>query len=136
MFNTYHNKTAFLNKKPKKLFLFVLVFITFLILFLIFSIKLECYDHYRTKGYVDCEESCVIITAIPSNIEYQKIKLNNKKWNPTLLDKKLEIDEEQMISYYKLTLSSREKRMNKEIVDLNFYYNKQRIIKKIGNLMF
>ena len=129
MLDIYNNKNAFLNKKPINLLIIVLVFIIIFSTILIYTIKFKIYDNYQTKGLISCEKECLIITYIPTNISYEKIKINNKDLEHTLISKELIIDEKEFISYYKVTLKSEEKFNNKEIIDLNFYYNK--LIRKL-----
>lgn len=132
----YQNKIAFLKEKPKKLFLVSLFLMLFLIVILFISLKVEVYDHYLTRGYVDCEESCKVIVVVPTDVIFQKIKFKNKDWNPDILSKTIEIDEENVISYYLYNLSNEIGFQDKEIVELNFYYNKQRILKKFIEKIF
>jgi len=136
MESLYQNKIAFLNEKPKNLFLISLSLMVFLLITSILSFKIEVYDHYLTRGYVDCSEHCKVIVVVPTNINIQKIKLNNKYIKPNILSKTIEIDEENVVSYYLYHLSNDYDFADKEIVDFNFCYNKQRILKKFINSIF
>jgi len=136
MLDIYHNKGAFLKEKPKNLFFISLLFVSFLLLFLVLSFKTETYDHYLTKGYVKCEGSCILTTFLPTNISYQKIKINDQDWSPIIIEKEVEISEENMMSYYRISFSMDNTFLDNEIVDLNFYYHKQRLLNKIWQKMF
>lgn len=136
MENLYQNKKAFLDEKPKKLFFISLSFIVFIIFILIISLKVDVYDHYLTKGYVDCSDACKVIVAVPTNIDIKKIKVNNKYLKLNILSKTIEIDEENVISYYLYNFFNDYGFEDKEILDFNFYYNKQRILKKFINSIF
>lgn len=136
MLDIFNNKISFLRLKPQKIFILILIFLIIFISLIIFMIKNSIYDNYQTKGYVTCEENCTIVTAIPSNIDFEIIYLNDKKLNYEIISKELKVDEENFISYYELKISCNRKLDDKEIVKLNFYYNKQRIIKKIKAKMF
>ena len=136
MENLFQNKQAFLRKKPKNLFLVSIMFILLLLIVLVISLKVEVYDHYLTRGYVNCSENCKIIVAIPTNIDIQKIKFNKKYIKPNILSKTIEIDKENVISYYLYTFTNIYGLEDKEIVELNFCYNKQRLLKKIINSIF
>ena len=74
--------------------------------------------------------------AIPTNIDIQKIKFNNKYIKPNILSKTIEIDEKNVISYYLYNFANTYGLEDKEIVELNFCYNKQRLLKKIINSVF
>ena len=102
-----------------------------------YTYKKEIYDTYQTKGIVNCEDTCEIITAIPTNIiDFKEIMLNNNYLSYDLISKNLKVDETNYISYYELVLRTPLSLADGEIVDLNFYYNKQRIITKIKEKMF
>lgn len=136
MLDIFNNKISFLRLKPQKIFILILFFLIIFISLIIFMIKNSIYDNYQTKGYVTCEENCTIVTAIPSNIDYNMIYLNDFKINYEIISKELKVDEENFISYYEMEISCDRKLNDKEIVKLNFYYNKQRIIQKIKAKMF
>ncbi len=53
-----------------------------------------------------------------------------------ILKKELKLDEENLISYFNLTIKPNLVLNNNEIINLNFYYNKQRIIRKIKEKIF
>ena len=113
----------------------IFVFIVLLIL-LYYICKVKIYDQYQTKGLVACSSTCTITVLIPSDLSYDEIWLNNKYFDYELIGKELQVDEENLESYFKLTLSTTEALTNNEIVNLSFYYNKQRIITKIKEKMF
>lgn len=132
----YNNKYAFLKEKPKCLFVISVIIIVFLLFIICLSLKVEVYDHYVTKGFVECSDNCKIIVAIPTEITVQKIKYNNKFIEPKILSKTLEIDQENVVSYYIYAFNNDYGLQDKEIVEFNFCYNKQRIIKKFINSIF
>lgn len=136
MLDLFNNKNAFLKLKPKLGFYIVIMILLILLGLLIFIYQEDIYDNYQTKGLVNCTKSCTITTAIPSNLDFEKIALNNKSITYQIIHKELIIDEENYQTFYELTLSTNESLMNNEIVNLNFYYNKQRIITKIKEKMF
>lgn len=136
MVNIYDNKEAFLKLKPKRLIILFILIILVIIVITIFIIKIKAYDNYQTKGYINCEKECFIETLIPTSIAYEKIKIDNKDITYSLINKEIVIDKENYISYYKITLKSDLEYSNNEIIDINFYYNKQRIIEKIKDKMF
>lgn len=136
MLEIYNNKKSFQNLKPKNLWLLaLLIFITILSLIII-SIKVKTYDNYLVKGYVKCNEICYVITLVPTSLDIENLKINNKKVNYEILNSEIKLDEENMISYNEITLKPNIKLQDKEILNLNFYYHKQRIITKIKNKIF
>ena len=102
MINIYNNKESFLREKPH--FLEVIVFFLILliggIIVLLYEIKI--YDNYQTKGYTLNDN--IITTVIPSNLTFSKIYLNNKEIKYEIIEEKISIDEEKMVSYKTLSL--------------------------------
>lgn len=135
MMNILENKYAFTNLKPKKpIILIVLLLLSILIFILLFKIKV--YDNYQTKGYVSCNNSCTIKAFIPTDINYKEIAVNNKKVNYQVMSSEIKVDEQNLISYLELSIKVEAKVKEEEIVNLNFYYQKQRLITKLRNFMF
>ena len=93
MLDLFNNKVAFLKSKPKISF-YIIIFILLLFLGLIYyTYKKEIYDTYQTKGIVNCEDTCEIITAIPTNIiDFKEIMLNNNYLSYDLISKNLKVD--------------------------------------------
>ena len=136
MLELYNNKYAFLKKKPSIGFAAVIILILILLWLLIYMCKKEIYDSYQARGVASCNDVCTITTAIPSSLNFEQIILNNKNLDYELISKELKIDEANYLSYYEITLSVKESLLDGEIVNLNFYYNKQKIITKIKEKMF
>lgn len=132
----YQNKQAFLNEKPKRLFWIVIFSLIFLILCLLMTWNIKVYEHYLTRGFIECSDVCKINVVVPTNIKFQKIKLNNKYIEPKILSEVIEIDEENVVSYYMYTFLNEYNFEDKEIVEINFCYNKQRILKKFIDSIF
>ena len=137
MLDLSDNKVAFLGKRPKLGFIVVMIILVILIMFLIYICGNETYDNYQTKGIVSCDGSCVIKTAIPSNLDnFEQIALNNKMINYEIVSRELVVDEDNYQTYYEISFETDKTLTNNEVVSLNFYYNKQRIITKIKEKMF
>lgn len=136
MIDIFNNKTSFLLNKPKHLWLLILFVIAVIIAIIIVSVKIKVFDSYQTKGYVECDKNCLVNVNIPSNINYEKIKINNKDIKFTEIKRELELDKDNLISYYQIKLNCNIPLQSNEIVNLTFYYNKQRIFTKIKNHMF
>ncbi len=135
MLEIFNNKEAFLRIKPKNLLVIIMLILLVLIGLVIMSLKLKVYDNYQTKGYVTCNDKCFLVTMIPSNINYDIIYFNNKEIDYKLVNKDLKVDEDNFISYYELHFLIDDFE-DKEIISINFYYNKQRLINKIKTKMF
>lgn len=136
MENIYQNKVAFLNEKPKDFRIIMLLFSILLLLILGVCYKTKVSDHYITKGYVDCTDGCKIIVNIPSSINIEEIKINNKVQNLKVLAKSLEIDQETLTSYYTYYFQNNLDLADKEIIELNISFNKQRVLKKFIKKFF
>ena len=125
MLELLDNKESFRRVKPNKHIFLIVILLVVIIGFIIIIIKVQVSDNYQTKGYVDC-----------SYVSYEKLSINKKFKNFHILDKELKIDEEHFTSFYEITIELEDVLNDKEIVELNFYYNKQRIIEKIKDYMF
>ena len=137
MLDIYHNKEAFKKQKPFN-FIYVVFFIIIILALIIYMIfKTEVYDHYEAKSYVTCTNLCTTSIAYPSNITYDFIQFNNKNITYQVDYEEIFIDEESLISFKKqsLTLLNNDFQ-DKEIITVNFYYHKQRLINKLLKLIF
>ena len=136
MLDLFNNKTAFLNKSPRIGWILIISLLCILLFMFIYMCKKEIYDSYQARGVASCNDVCTITTAIPFSLNFEQIILNNKNLDYELISKELKIDEANYLSYYEITLSVKESLLDGEIVNLNFYYNKQKIITKIKEKMF
>jgi hypothetical protein len=136
MFEIYNNKIAFLNKKPKQVKYLLIIILIILLVGIFMITKTKIYSNYRTKGYVLCEETCEIITMIPTNISYDKLTINNELLDLSIINREVVIDETSMESYYKIYFQSTDKYLNQEILDINFYYDKESLFTKIKEKLF
>ncbi len=136
MLEVFNNKSAFLKIKPKVGFILVIFMTSILLILIIYMFNTQVYDNLSTKGIISCENECQVITAVPSNIDFDKLKINKEEVLWELIGKELMVDEDNYLSYYTLTLIVEEEFNDKEIVDIDFYYNKQRIITKFIKKIF
>ena len=125
----------FLKKLPQNCFRFIAIIgLLILIIIGIFLVNIKIYDHYQTKGYI---ENGLIITVIPSSLKPEEIYLNNKKLNNYEITKKIvKVDKETMNSYQEITIKCHHDFQDQEIINLTFYYHKQRIITKLKEKIF
>ena len=136
MIDIYNNKESFLRNEPRMFFKLLLCLIIISFIFLIILSFIKIYDHHQTKGYATCSDTCIITTYIPSEIKYDFISFNNKNIDYKILREEIIISEEEMRTIKKITIETDNIFLDQEIINLNFYYNKQRIIIKIKDMMF
>ncbi len=136
MIDIYNNVTAFISLKPRKFLLLglSLLFILMVSFFLLSFTKIS--DNYPTKGYVTCDKDCILMAYLPSDIPLEEVTFNNKNYDYEVLNTEIYVPEPSIVSLKKITFKVKHKFQNNEIVNLNFYYHKQRIIVKIKDLMF
>ncbi len=136
MTEIYNNKTAFLRMAmfPFHYLIAFLVLIFLIVIILMF--KIEIYDTYPTKGIVSCQTNCVVTTYIPTSIKDFTIRVANEEVNFQIMEEEIKTDEENMISYNYLKINISGDFKDKEIIDLTFHYNKQRIITKLKERIF
>lgn len=131
------NKTILLNKKPNNNPI-IKISIFLLIIIIVISIKLDTYDTYKLVGIYECHEKCVIKTNVP----YDKINILSQ--NPSIKYNKKEykikdiiyndIYIENNIPYQEISFEI-EIEKDTKLMEFTISYNKQRIIKKITNII-
>ena len=137
MDNIYNNKEAFKKIAPLNITIIILFMLTLIGLILVIKFKTKIYDNYQAKGYITCTTSCTLTVLYPSTITYDLLTINNKNLVAKKESEEIVIDEVNLISYKKLILSIPNNIFtDQEIVNVNFYYNKQRIINKLLKLIF
>lgn len=136
MLELFNNKEAFLRIKPKRLIIFYLIMIVLFGVASYYMINTKVYETYQTKGYSICDNECLVVVLIPNNLTFDKISLNNKFINYEIISQELKLNEELMTTFFELKLKIPQKLTNKEIITLNFYYQQERLIKKIKDKMF
>ncbi len=136
MVEIFNNKQAFLKTKPRNLSLILLIILFCCLILLIYLTFTKIYDNYPTTGFISCNDTCVLTTYLPSTITYDYLTINNKKKNYEILSQDIVIPEDTLISLKKIIYQVNNDYLDNEIVNLNFYYNKQRIINKILTKVF
>lgn len=131
MVDIIYNKEAFLRKKPKNIFSLCIVFFMMFIFIFFLSAHFETYEHYLATGYVECDRVCHIVTLIPDSIPIEKIVLNRKEVTYTIQKKILQVNEIDHTRFYKLIIFIEDDLEDNQVVELNFYYDKQSILKKL-----
>lgn len=132
------NKLILLNEKPKNYPILFLVILIFIIAFIL-SYKLKAYDSYQITGLVECTDSCYITFSLPYDkvtmlSEYPSIKYLNNIYEIN----KIEYSSPYLnnnIPYEDIKLYSNINFNGEKIINFNILYNKQRIIRKIINIV-
>ena len=131
------NKYVLLNQKPK--YNSLIIFSLLLFLLIIFSsIYYKTYDSFKVTGiYVNKEISITLNSSdVKKIIESEFIKINARKYKVSILSvSQPDYDWTSNVSYQTIILTTSEKFYNNEILEITFYRNKQRIIRKVFNLL-
>ncbi len=129
-------KLILLNQKPKKN-LFILLATLIIISLVISSYFIKTYDVYKTYGYITCDDNCYINLSL----SYDNL---NKLTTKTLLEIDKEITKIDDIEYLDISLENEIPYQNvriktvkdkNKIIEIKLLNNKQRIIKKLYDLI-
>lgn len=130
---TYESLINIKVRRGKFIFLSILIVLSMIIV----SYFIKGFDTYNTYGVSDGQD---IYIDIP--IRYSKavknnsyIKIDGKKDNLSVLDIS-QLQQMGQINYQTYHIDVKESFEVNEVVEVTFYYNKQRIIKKIIKLIF
>ncbi len=132
------NKTFLLSKQPTKNYLFHIIIIIITLTSIIFSYSYKTYDSLNIIGIYKCEENCYIDTSL----SYEDIiKLNNpsifKYNNKTYIIEDIIYNEPYLNNntiYQDIQITSNLK-VKEKIIKIKIFYNKQRIITKVKNII-
>lgn len=131
------NKIILIHKKPKKYILINIILIITLITSIILSYKYKTYNSFKVTGISKCLNVCKISTTLRydqinkidsnSKIEYKNkiYEINNIEYSEPYLNNN--------IAYQDIEIETSLK--ESKIVEIKILYNKQRIIRKIINLI-
>lgn len=133
------SKVLLLNKSPKKHPLIFLIFVSFILGLLTLTIVMRTFDTLEVSGIVVCEESCVISLTLPYNkvdvmarddlkIEYDEsmYEVQDILFDEPYLNGEVPCQDIKI----KTDLESEER-----IINFKLLYKKERIIKKIKNVV-
>lgn len=135
----YNLQSYLLNKSRKEhILLIVIIILVFALLFISYSY--EFYNITNVNAETICEEENCSVTfywqTLVSPFIYDLIKINNKELDIETVDFEEMLLDSSNIAYQKITLKVKEfKGNNKEIVKLQIYQNKEKIIKQIIKMM-
>lgn len=133
----YNNYQRLLNIKCHKLSMLLIVFIL-LIIFSIYLGNLEVYERYNLMGIykenylyvnVPLENSDTIIKAEYLCINRKKYKFKISNISDLLYDYSLNVN------YQEIIMNIEKVFLENELVNITFYYNKEKLYKKIINII-
>lgn len=121
-------------KYHKKIYVFlILIIITILTLL---SIKIYAYDTYLTYGVYD---NCLVVNVPTNNsdsvLKGNYLQVDNKKYTYKVKNIS-ELQYQNEINYQTYEIIIDEKYKTNEVKKITFFYNKEKIIKKIINFIF
>lgn len=137
MLDYTNDKYALLKIKPKCGWFMSISFILSIFL-LIMSIYINTYDSYKYTGIVLDNKIMININVKEINkiLKSDYIKINNKKDRFSVLSvSDIQYDEQTLINYHTVIISTSNSYIDNLSLDVTFYNNKQRIITKVINLL-
>ncbi len=132
-----NNLPSYLNKDEKKGGIFLFLLILFLFIFILFSFTHKTYNVLNTNAQTVCENNACTLHfywMVDQNFEYEFIKINEKKYDVEDVKYEEVVMDSSNNGYQEIILKAKEYQgKNKEVVKLQIYKNKERVIKKIIN---
>lgn len=127
----------YLQKMPFKKNIFILLVLIITLFMLIIAFKKEAYDTFHTYAIFNDNTLEVNIPIENSDaVEESFFKISNQEFSTKVLEIG-DFNEVNKINYQTYFLEFiNDKYQNKKILEMTFYYNKQRIIKKIMKIIF
>ncbi len=132
------NKLVLIHKSNKNHFIIYVLFHIFILNLILLTFFVDTYDSIKVTGIIKCEEECQITLNLP----YNKIDIFQDDSKITYLNKDYKImnityDEpylEKEIPYQNVIIKT-DLASDDKIINFSILYNKQRIIKKIKNIL-
>ncbi len=131
-----YNKFVLLNLKPKNSLLLILM-MSLLVALFISSCLVKSYENYSTMAYCVSEDGNYLnidteINDVSKITKSKFLKIDDKKYDFEVIEiGDLMIDEYAKINYQKILLKVNKNLIDNEIIKVNFYYDQERIIKKL-----
>ena len=125
-----------LNIKYRQFILISIVVILLVICFIL-GFSLESYDKYMTYAVYNENNLQISVPINKTNnvINSDYILIDKQKYSFSI-NYISNIEVENMVNYQNIYLNNGEKYLDNQVLKITFYYNKQRIIKKIINVIF
>ena len=130
------NYQMLLNIKYRQFILISIVVILLVICFIL-GFSLESYDKYMTYAVYNENNLQISVPINKTNnvINSEYILIDKQKYSFSI-NYISNIEVENMVNYQNIYLNNGEKYLDNQVLKITFYYNKQRIIKKIINVIF
>lgn len=117
--------------------LFLIIFLGIFIIFIILSFFLESYSNFNTYGIY--ENGFIKVNILVENsdklILNNKMEINNNEYSYKI-DNISNLLNDNYQNYQVYTLKTNINLKENEVVQITFYYNKEKIIKKILKIIF
>jgi len=132
------NKQILLYKNNKNHLIFYVLFHILTINLILLSLFVDTYDSMKITGILKCEEDC----SITVNLPYDKVDIFREDSKIKYLNKEYKIENilyeepylEKEIPYQNVIIQTG-LRNEEKIINFHILYNKQRIIKKVKNIV-
>lgn len=123
----------FIYEKPKKYTIIFVIYILLIIFFIILSFNIKIYSKLKVKTTL--LEDKIVVPMILDNVDKIEkstfLKLNDKKYNFKILEYG-EIYNNGNLNIQDIVIDSKiNKKFENQIFELTFYYDEEKIIKKI-----
>lgn len=130
---SYHD---LLNIRYKLFFKILLIVIIMLLFFIKISFK-EVYDVYNCYGYIINKNLMVNIPIDnPDTInKLEYIKVNDVKYDKNIINiSPILLDQASLTNYQEITMDIAKNYAENQVLKVTFYYNKEKVLKKIQKL--
>ncbi len=138
MMKKYDSNIKFIYSKPKPSTVVILFYMIFLNLVIILALTKEVYSKIQVKGIVT--NSNIVIPTTLDNISKisisDKLKIDSKEYKFKILNYS-ELYTEGNVNIQDVIINSDVKnKKDNQVIDITFYYNKEKLIKKIWRGVF
>lgn len=123
----------FIYEKPKKYTIIFVIYILLIIFFIILSFNIKIYSKLKVKATL--LEDKIVVPMILDNVDKIEkstfLKLDDKKYNFKILEYG-EIYNDGNVNIQDVVIESKiDKKLKNQIFELTFYFDEEKIIKKI-----
>ena len=130
------NYRTLLNIKYQQ-FILISTVVIILIVCLILALCLESYDRYTTYAvYKDNNLQVNVPINEIDNVLKSEYIMSDKQAYSFSINYISDLEIENMVNYQYIYLNNGVKYLDNQVIEITFYYDKQRLIKKIINIIF